>query len=163
MSQHDVEHVIGRAATDTAFRQALIDNAREAVIEGQAQAMMFQYAIAPTGHTITANPAAPTPQQFATCRPVAVASATKAPAGWQDGYAARQPAASVETYGVSGRIDHKALAFEVVAQHGDERRLVLDDQDQRLHRMPARSGATTWMLELSPFGRACVSGVPCTR
>jgi len=27
------------------------------VIEGQAQAMMFQYAIAPTGHTITANPA----------------------------------------------------------------------------------------------------------
>ena len=34
-----------------------IDNAREAVIEGQAQAMMFQYAIAPTGHTITANPA----------------------------------------------------------------------------------------------------------
>ncbi len=34
-----------------------IDNAREAVIEGQAQAMMFQYAIAPTGHTITSNPA----------------------------------------------------------------------------------------------------------
>jgi len=34
-----------------------ISNAREAVIEGQAQAMMFQYAIAPTGHTITSNPA----------------------------------------------------------------------------------------------------------
>jgi hypothetical protein len=34
-----------------------IDNAREAVLEGQAQAMMFQYAIAPTGHTITSNPA----------------------------------------------------------------------------------------------------------
>lgn len=34
-----------------------IDNAREAVIEGQAQAMMFQYAIAPTGHTITTSPA----------------------------------------------------------------------------------------------------------
>ena len=33
-----------------------IDNAREAVIEGQAQAMMFQYAIAPTGHTITNSP-----------------------------------------------------------------------------------------------------------
>ena len=33
-----------------------IDNAREAVIEGQAQAMMFQYAIAPTGHTITKSP-----------------------------------------------------------------------------------------------------------
>jgi hypothetical protein len=34
-----------------------IDNAREAVLEGQAQAMMFQYAIAPTGHTITNSPA----------------------------------------------------------------------------------------------------------
>ena len=34
-----------------------MDNAREAVLEGQAQAMMFQYAIAPTGHTITTSPA----------------------------------------------------------------------------------------------------------
>lgn len=34
-----------------------IDNAREAVVEGQAQAIMFQYAIAPTGHTITNSPA----------------------------------------------------------------------------------------------------------
>ena len=34
-----------------------MDNAREAVIEGQAQAMMFQYAIAPTGHSITTSPA----------------------------------------------------------------------------------------------------------
>src|ERR1700723_277645 len=34
-----------------------LDNAREAVIEGQAQAMMFQYAIAPTGHTIADSPA----------------------------------------------------------------------------------------------------------
>jgi hypothetical protein len=34
-----------------------MDNAREAVIEGQAQAMMFQYALAPTGHTITNSPA----------------------------------------------------------------------------------------------------------
>jgi len=33
-----------------------IDNAREAVIEGQAQAMMFQYAIAPTGHSIVNSP-----------------------------------------------------------------------------------------------------------
>ncbi|MGC1448649.1 MAG: hypothetical protein WA830_01300 [Candidatus Sulfotelmatobacter sp.] len=34
-----------------------IDNAREAVIEGQAQAMMFQYAMAPTGHSIANSPA----------------------------------------------------------------------------------------------------------
>ncbi len=34
-----------------------MDNAREAVIEGQAQAIMFQYAIAPTGHTIANSPA----------------------------------------------------------------------------------------------------------
>lgn len=33
-----------------------MDNAREAVVEGQAQAMMFQYAIAPTGHTIANSP-----------------------------------------------------------------------------------------------------------
>jgi len=33
-----------------------IDNAREAVLEGQAQAMMFQYAIAPTGHSIVTSP-----------------------------------------------------------------------------------------------------------
>jgi hypothetical protein len=33
-----------------------MDSAREAVIEGQAQAMMFQYAIAPTGHSITTSP-----------------------------------------------------------------------------------------------------------
>src|ERR1700686_4607244 len=34
-----------------------MDNAREAVIEGQAQAMMFQYAIGPTGHSIINSPA----------------------------------------------------------------------------------------------------------
>ncbi len=34
-----------------------IDNAREAVVEGQAQAMMFQYVLAPTGHSIEKNPA----------------------------------------------------------------------------------------------------------
>jgi len=34
-----------------------IDDAREAVLEGQAQAIMFQYAIAPTGHSIADSPA----------------------------------------------------------------------------------------------------------
>jgi len=33
-----------------------MDNAREAVVEGQAQAIMFQYAIAPTGHSIATSP-----------------------------------------------------------------------------------------------------------
>src|SRR5580698_2727172 len=33
-----------------------IDDAREAVVEGQAQAMMFQYALAPTGHSIADSP-----------------------------------------------------------------------------------------------------------
>jgi hypothetical protein len=33
-----------------------MDNAREAVVEGQAQAIMFQYAIAPTGRSITSAP-----------------------------------------------------------------------------------------------------------
>jgi hypothetical protein len=34
-----------------------MDDAREAVVEGQAQAMMFQYALAPTGHSIVDSPA----------------------------------------------------------------------------------------------------------
>jgi hypothetical protein len=34
-----------------------IDDAREAVVEGQAQAMMFQYAISPTGRSIVDSPA----------------------------------------------------------------------------------------------------------
>jgi hypothetical protein len=32
------------------------DDAREAVVEGQAQAMMFQYALAPSGHSIVDSP-----------------------------------------------------------------------------------------------------------
>jgi hypothetical protein len=34
-----------------------MDDAREAVVEGQAQAMMFQYALAPTGHSVVDSPA----------------------------------------------------------------------------------------------------------
>lgn len=48
---------IRRDPTPADIENDEIDNAREAVIEGQAQAMMFQYAIAPTGHTITNSPA----------------------------------------------------------------------------------------------------------
>lgn len=33
------------------------DDAREAVVEGQAQAMMFQFALSPTGHSIVDSPA----------------------------------------------------------------------------------------------------------
>jgi hypothetical protein len=33
-----------------------MDDAREAVVEGQAQAMMFQYALAPAGHSIVDSP-----------------------------------------------------------------------------------------------------------
>ena len=33
MSQHEIERVIGRAATDSAFRQALVENARAACKE----------------------------------------------------------------------------------------------------------------------------------
>jgi hypothetical protein len=33
MSQHEIERVIGRAATDSAFRQTLIDDARAACKE----------------------------------------------------------------------------------------------------------------------------------
>ena len=47
---------IRRDPTPTDIENDEIDNAREAVIEGQAQAMMFQYAIAPTGHSITTSP-----------------------------------------------------------------------------------------------------------
>jgi len=48
---------IKKDPTSTDIDNDEIDNAREAVIEGQAQAMMFQYAIAPTGHSIVDSPA----------------------------------------------------------------------------------------------------------
>jgi hypothetical protein len=48
---------IRKDPTPTDLENDEIDNAREAVIEGQAQAMMFQYALAPTGHSITNSPA----------------------------------------------------------------------------------------------------------
>jgi hypothetical protein len=47
---------IRRDPTPTDIQNDEMDNAREAVIEGQAQAMMFQYAMAPTGHTIVDSP-----------------------------------------------------------------------------------------------------------
>ncbi len=46
-----------REPTPTDIEYDEMDNAREAVVEGQAQAMMFQYAMAPTGHTLTDSPA----------------------------------------------------------------------------------------------------------
>jgi hypothetical protein len=48
---------IRKDPTPTDIENDEIDNAREAVIEGQAQAMMFQYAMAPTGHSIANSPA----------------------------------------------------------------------------------------------------------
>jgi hypothetical protein len=48
---------IKKDPTPTDIENDEIDSAREAVIEGQAQAMMFQYAIAPTGQTISSSPA----------------------------------------------------------------------------------------------------------
>ena len=48
---------IRKDPTPTDIENDEMDNAREAVIEGQAQAMMFQYAIAPTGHSIVNSPA----------------------------------------------------------------------------------------------------------
>lgn len=47
---------IRRDLTPADIENDEIDNAREAVVEGQAQAVMFQYAIAPTGHSITDSP-----------------------------------------------------------------------------------------------------------
>src|SRR5262249_27259609 len=47
---------IKRDPTPADIENDEIDNAREAVLEGQAQAMMFQYAIAPTGHSIATSP-----------------------------------------------------------------------------------------------------------
>lgn len=48
---------IKKDPTPTDIENDETDNAREAVIEGQAQAIMFQYAIAPTGQSIASSPA----------------------------------------------------------------------------------------------------------
>ena len=47
---------IKRDPTPADIENDEMDNAREAVLEGQAQAIMFQYAIAPTGHSIANSP-----------------------------------------------------------------------------------------------------------
>ncbi len=66
-------------------------------------------------------------------------------------------------FAIRGLADLETLLFEVVAQQGDERRLILDDQHERLGHASVRPGFGSSRLELSPFGRFCVSGVPCTR
>jgi len=47
---------IRRDPTPADIENDEIDNAREAVVEGQAQAMMFQYELAPVGHSIASSP-----------------------------------------------------------------------------------------------------------
>jgi hypothetical protein len=47
---------IRKDPTATDIENDEMDDAREAVVEGQAQAMMFQYALAPTGHSIATSP-----------------------------------------------------------------------------------------------------------
>jgi hypothetical protein len=47
---------IKRPLTPQDIENDELDDAREAVVEGQAQAMTFQYAIAPTGRSITDSP-----------------------------------------------------------------------------------------------------------
>ena len=47
---------IKKDPTPTDIEDDEIDNAREAVVEGQAQAMMFQYALAPVGRSIANSP-----------------------------------------------------------------------------------------------------------
>ncbi|HEY3972495.1 MAG TPA: hypothetical protein VGM18_05790 [Candidatus Sulfotelmatobacter sp.] len=47
---------IKKDPTSTDIENDEINDVREAVIEGQAQAMMFQYAIAPTGRSIVTSP-----------------------------------------------------------------------------------------------------------
>ena len=59
--------------------------------------------------------------------------------------------------------DLETVLFEIVAQQGDERRLVFDDQDERAGHAWVRPGDTISRDELSPFGRFWVNGVPCTR
>ena len=62
---------------------------------------------------------------------------------------------------ITGFADLKALLFEIVTQHRDERDLVFHDQDERLYH--CGSGIMTSRLDTSPFGRTSSSGVPFTR
>jgi iron complex outermembrane recepter protein len=52
------------------------------------------------------NPAAPTPQQFAVCQPIAYAAATRAPPNWQDSYGAIPEYMESESAGIAARVDH---------------------------------------------------------
>jgi iron complex outermembrane recepter protein len=52
------------------------------------------------------NPAAPTPAQFATCQPLALAAATRAPPNWQDSFGAVPEYMASKSAGISARIDH---------------------------------------------------------
>src|SRR2546423_3872 len=64
---------------------------------------------------------------------------------------------------VGGFANLKAFFLEVVAQQHDERRFILDDQDDGLAHSLLRAGLTISRLDWSPFGRASVRGVPWTR
>src|SRR5215469_15265972 len=64
---------------------------------------------------------------------------------------------------VAGLADLEAFLFKVVAQHHDEWRFVLDDQDGGLGHSGLRPVVTISRLDWSPFGRASAMRVPCTR
>src|SRR5262249_546277 len=65
--------------------------------------------------------------------------------------------------------DAEALALQVVAQQRHQRRLVLDDEDEWVHRVasaaraPGSGGSTTEKLVLSLFGLSASIGRPSNR